>query len=119
MINKIDKYRSRYAWVILASYLVLVGLTIFHYHHVNIENGCYKIVNDGGSETNPFDRIIDLTHECTVQQFANTVIIYNFSGIFNLINNKVEQNFSFDKTLYFQTPLLYNSNPHRAPPNFI
>ena len=119
MFNKIYKYRNQYASLILASYLVLVGLTIFHFHHVDIENGYYKIVNEGSGETNPFDKIIDLTHECTVQQFANTVINYNFIGIFNLINNNVEQNFSFDKTSYIQTPLLYNSNPHRAPPDSI
>ncbi len=116
MISILNKYRKNYSYIILASYLFLIALTVFHYHHVDIQNGNSKIENNNGSQNDPFDKIIDLTHECTIQQFANTVINYDFTGVFNLINIKTAQSFSFDKILRLTARPIYNSNPHRAPP---
>ncbi len=119
MKTNINKYRRKLAAIFLIAYIFFIGLTVIHYHHIDLQNGNFKIVNNDGDESNPFDKIIDLTHECTVQQFANTVINYNFFPAISLINNTSFQDFSNDEILIFPSNLHYNSNPLRAPPSIL
>ena len=117
MIFNLDKYRRKFASVVLVSYLFLVSLTIFHYHHVNIQNGNYRLENNcGATGSNPLDKRDDLTHECTIQQFANTILNYSFTTVFNIIENTGKQDFSLNEILPPTSLPHYNSNPHRAPP---
>lgn len=119
MFFNLNKYRRRYTAVILASYLVLVSISILHYHNIDIQAGNYAITS-GGSRTasDPFDKMDDITHECTLQHFANTIINYNFITIFDIIKETAEVNFAFKEILKLPgAPLDYN-NPLRAPPLF-
>lgn len=112
-------YRKRFAAVMLVSYLLLVSLSIFHYHHVSIQEGSYKLVNDGGSNSDPFDKLVDLTHECTIQQFASTVLNFNFSSVFNIVKNIRVENISLNIIDNFHSETHFNGNPHRAPPSLV
>ena len=115
-MNLIIKYRRKYAYAALFSYLFLVSLTIFHYHHVDMVEGNYSVESSSGTEQSPFDKLIDVTHECTVQQFAGTVINLNYSEELNIINVVNEEKFLFnEKEIHYYAPR-YNGNPHRAPP---
>jgi len=114
------KYRKEFAALTLLSYLFLVALSIFHYHHVDILEGNYALESsfpDTGS--NPFDKLIDSTHECTIQQFASTVINYSFTNVFDIVITDRGQSFNKNKPLLLESEPHYNSNPHRAPPLFI
>ncbi len=120
MMSLLNKYRKIIAYSVLFAYLFLISLTIFHYHHVDIQTGNYKLSNNvNRTNSNPLDSRDDLTHECMVQQFASTVIDYNFTHVFNFIQQNAEQNFSFLSIINSQPKPLYNSNQHRAPPNFL
>ncbi len=113
----LNKYRKKITYFVLIPYLFLVSLTIFHYHHVDIQNGDYKFENEfSGRNSNPLDSRDDLTHECMVQQFASTIINYSFTGVFNFVQEYGTQDYSFFKITSLQTKPLYNSNQHRAPP---
>ena len=119
MFKVLVKYRKRYITALLLPYLFLVGLSILHYHHVDIQLGNYKIerhVNEGTA--NPLDSRDDLTHECVIMQFARTVLNYSFSSTLSFIKNTGEENFQLVKVFSFSFKLHYNSNPHRAPPSF-
>lgn len=116
----LNKYRKIIAFSVLITYLFLVSLTIFHYHHVDIQNGNYKLENDvNRTNSNPLDSRDDLTHECMVQQFASTVIDYNFTHVFNFIQQNGKQDYSFFSIVNFQPKPYYNSNQLRAPPKFV
>ncbi len=113
-----QKYRKHYAAVMLLSYLLLVSLSIFHYHHVDLQEGNFKIESgctDTGS--NPFDKEIDLTHECTIQLFTHSVLDYNFKTEFNIVQNRGEQEFSFNEIIQHPSNIHYYNNPLRAPPS--
>ncbi len=116
MIFSKYKYRRKYAALLLFSYLFLLSLTVLHYHHVNLDKGDVRVELDGGGGTSPFAKIIDLTHECTVQQFANTVLNYSFTGVFNVIENRGGQEFLFDEPTRIPIKSYFNSNALRAPP---
>lgn len=112
------KYRKDYAAVMLLAYLFLVSLSIFHYHHVDLQEGNLKI-ESGCAETgsNPFDRLIDFNHECMIQQFAHTVLDYNHITVFNFVQNTGEQEFISNEIIQYPSYSHYNSNPFRAPPS--
>ena len=110
------KYRRKFAALLLFSYLFLLTLTVLHYHHVNMDKGDVQIQLGGGGGSSPFAKIIDLTHECTVQQFANTVLNYSFTGVFNIIENKGGQEFLFDDEVSIPLKSFSHSNGLRAPP---
>lgn len=116
MTKKIIKYKRFISSTFLFSYIFLIALSVFHYHHVNIQNDSYKIVNEKSSEANPFDKLVDLTHECTIQQFASTVSNYNHVVPLASIRNIGEQCFTlseYKKNLFSSTD---ENNPLRAPP---
>ncbi|MCL5029394.1 MAG: hypothetical protein M1480_10320 [Bacteroidetes bacterium] len=113
---RIIKYRKLFANIFLATYILFIGLTIIHYHHIDIQNDNYKIVNTNGTESNLFDKLVDLTHECTVQQFASTIIDFNFAAVFNSFEDKSEQEFLKNEIIKLPSFTQYNNNPHRAPP---
>jgi len=120
MFTLLDKYRQRYAVTLLLPYLFLVGLSIFHYHNIDIQNGNYKLINHTNEgRTNPLDSREDLTHDCTIMQFANTVLNYNFTSVLGFIKNTGVENISVNVKVYFNYELHFNSNPHRAPPSII
>ena len=79
----------------LFSYLFLVSLTIFHYHHVDMNEGNYAFANYSDTGESPFDKIIDLTHECMIQQFAGTVINLTHLDGLNLLRLNNSEKFSF------------------------
>jgi hypothetical protein len=112
------KYNKQYSYLFLASYLLLVSLTIFHYHHVNIQSGFYNYESRTESDNpGPFDKQIDFTHECTVQQFTSTVLNYSFNGIFISERDVKPQVYIPIVIEILPTNLHYNSNPLRAPPS--
>ena len=113
---KFIKYRKPTANIFLAAYLFFIGLTIFHYHHIDIQNDVYKIVNDNGTEQNLFDKLVDLTHECTIQQIANSIIDLNFAAHFNSFKDNSEQEFVNNEVIESTSITQFNNNPHRAPP---
>ena len=119
MIFNFNKYRKRYATVILASYLLLVSISILHYHHINIQMGNYDI-NTGSNDTcnDPFDKLVDSTHECATQQFTNTVINYNFVTVFNVTKETSVQLIFFKEVIRLPRVPFHNNNPLRAPPLF-
>jgi hypothetical protein len=119
MIFKFDKYRKRYAAVILGSYLLLVCISILHYHHIDIQSGNFNVTNESQSSSgDAFDTLDDFTHECTIQHFTNTIINYSFITVFNVIKETSEQNISFTRKIILPQAPLYNNNQLRAPPLF-
>lgn len=119
MIFNFNKYRKRYATAILASYLLLVAISIFHYHHINIQTGNYEITSDSqGNFFDAFDKIVDITHECTVQHFTETIINYNFITVFDVIKETCVQNISVIEIIRLPQAPHFNDNPLRAPPLF-
>ncbi len=120
MFKFLEKYRRLYTAALLAPYLFLVGLSILHYHNIDIQNGNYKLVNQvNEGSANPLDPREDLTHNCTIMQFAGTLLVYNFSSVLGFIKNSGEEYLpSIAKITFIFVPH-YNSNPHRAPPSFV
>jgi hypothetical protein len=114
---KYHKYRKEFAIVILLSYLFLVALSIFHYHHVDILAGNYML-ESSAPETgaSPFDKLIDTTHECTIQQFAHTVLDYNHIKVFDFVQNTCEQELPIKEINQHPLDSNYDNNPHRGPP---
>ena len=120
MFKLLYKYRNKYTAALLLPYLFLVGLSILHYHNVDIQIGNYKLVNQtNDGTTNPLDPREDLTHECTIMQFATTVLNFNFSSVLSFIKNSGVENISFTTETNYTYVTHFNSNPHRAPPAFI
>jgi hypothetical protein len=120
MILNFNKYRKRYAIAILAAYLLLVSISVLHYHHINIQTGDYEITTDKQNTCNDFfDKFVDITHECTIQHFTDTIINYNFITVFNVIKETNEQNISIKEIIKLPQAPLYNNNCFRAPPLFI
>ena len=114
------KYRKKYAALMLFSYLFLVTLSILHYHHVDIQEGNYYFISNtqnGGS--GPFDKLIDGTHECTIQQFASTVLDYDYIFTPLQINNAGEEEFKVNKIIFHQVKPYYQSKRLRAPPSIL
>ena len=119
MIFSFSKYRRRYAASILASYLLLVSISILHYHHINIQAGYYDVTSSSReTSADLFDRLDDITHECTIQHFTETIINYNFITVFNVIKETGEQNISFKEIIRLPQFPLDSNNHLRAPPLF-
>ncbi len=116
MKNRISKYRKYMTATFLASYVFFIGLTIVHYHHINIQNGNYKLLANNSSSKNLFDGLVDVTHECTVQQIANTILDFNFTADFNIIKEKSDFDILNNEIVKLPSNILDSSNPHRAPP---
>jgi hypothetical protein len=116
MAKKLKKYKHSISCIFLFSYTFLVLLSVFHYHHVDIQDNSFKISNEKNTETNPFDKLIDLTHACTVQQFASTVSNYNHAAPLNLIRNIGEQDFILKEYKKYLPIVTDGNNPLRAPP---
>lgn len=81
--------------------------------------GNYSI-NSGSNDTcnDPFDKLVDITHECAIQHFTETVINYNFITVFNITKESCEQSISFIEILRLPPTPFYSNNPFRAPPPF-
>ena len=115
---KLHKYRSIFSSVLLFSYLFLVTITIFHHHNVDIQFGNLSFSTSSSTNYNgPFDKLIDLTHNCSVQQFAGTIL--NYTHLPNITSN---QNLVSKSGISFKSQKLpqtknYSNNPLRAPPN--
>jgi hypothetical protein len=77
-------------------------------------------INSGSNDTcnNPFDKLVDITHECAIQHFTETVINFNFITDFNLTNESTEQSIFLIEFLSLPPASFYNNNPFRAPPLF-
>jgi len=114
-----EKYRNKFAALMLLSYLFLVGLSVFHYHHVDIRNGNFELSSDNNSGSSPFDKLVDLTHSCVIQQFANSVLNFSFTSVFNCVKLNGVENISFSLKQNYTYDPHFNSNPLRAPPSII
>lgn len=69
-----NKYRKQYSFTFLGAYLFLISLTIFHYHHYNLQQGNYNFEQvPQDQSTNPFDRFFNLNGECIVEHFISTI----------------------------------------------
>jgi hypothetical protein len=113
------KYRKRYASAILAAYLMLVSISILHYHHINIQTGYFQISEDNEKACNDvFDQIVDITHECAIQHFTDTIITYNFTPLFNVTKEIAEQRIALREIPRPPQAPVYNNNHFRAPPIF-
>ena len=98
MIFGLNKYRKKLTAVILTSYLLLVSVSILHYHHIDMQMGNYNFTRSSNDTCNdPFDKLVDITHECAVQQFTSTVINYNFITVFNVTKETSVQNLFVEK----------------------
>ncbi len=112
-----QKYQRAFGISLLIPYLFLVAVTIFHYHHVDIRAGNYGISNSTAQgNDSPFDKLIDLSHNCSVQQFSGTVLNFTYVVSYNTEKNKFVQSVSIiqNEKLILQTDSKDNSL--RAPP---
>jgi hypothetical protein len=117
MSKGLKKYRRSLSGLFLVSYLFLISLTVFHHHHVSIQNGDLNFVNTTGSaQDSPFDKLIDLTHDCTILQFAYTVIDYSFTSVYSSTETPNEQPLTFSKERKILFKPLLRKNSLRAPP---
>ena len=117
MISYFSKYRENFASVILLAYTILVLISVFHYHHIDIQDGQYKLNTENAETTNPFDKFVDSSHECTIQHFTNIVFASSFisSGYFisNIPDVKI---FISNELVKFSLIPFSTSYPFRAPP---
>ena len=119
MIRHFSKYRRKYTTAALAAYLLLLSLSVMHYHHINILNGDYQYRCDiPATAYDSFDRFVDGTHECTVQHAAQTVIAFGFDSVFIIINGTDSQKVTLKEVTKLPPSPHHNGNPLRAPPLF-
>jgi hypothetical protein len=119
MIFRLNKYRKKLTTVILASYLLLVSVSILHYHHIDLQLGNYNFARSSNDTCNdPFDKLVDNSHECAVQQFTSTVINYNFITVFNVTKETSVQSLFVEEISKLPSAPIFISNPFRAPPLF-
>lgn len=120
MINYISKYKKDFSYLLLAGYIFLIGLTIFHYHHIEVRNGNYQVNSPSEKNTTaPIDILTGLDNECIVSHFTSTISSINyFPEIF--YNSNDNQIYTFlekpDKLIYI---ILFKNNPLRAPPSVL
>ena len=120
MQNYLYKYKRHYSSLLLSGYLFLVALSVFHYHHINLQNGNYKIESNSQANSDaPIDKILGLESECVVTHFAGTISIISYvpkiiSGIDNSAVYISLEN--YDKLLYTK---LSKNNLLRAPPSIL
>jgi hypothetical protein len=117
MAKKLLKYKQLISGIFLFSYAFLILLGVFHFHHVDIQDNSFRIAKEKNTESDPFDKLIDLTHECTVQQFASTVSNYTHITPLSLIKNIGEQDFVSKEYKKYLSILFDENNPLRAPPS--
>ncbi len=120
MINYLSKYRKHYSYLLLAGYLFIIALSIFHYHHINLRNGNYQVESNTDKESSiPLDKLVGLDNECIVSHFASTISFINYFPII-FYSADANQTFSFlenpSKLIYV---ILFRNNPLRAPPSVL
>ncbi len=118
MKTRISKYQKYISAIFLASYILFIGITIIHYHHIDIQNGNFRFIDNDEFQVNLFDKLVDITHECTIQQFANTILDFNFKADLNLIKDNSKFDFINSEVIELPNYSIHNSNPLRAPPSF-
>ena len=82
--------------------------------------GNYKVEsNSGNSASGPFDRLIDLNHECLITQFSSTVLNINYAP--NLFARRNDNKVYFILNRHNRLPyhILAKHNLLRAPPSFL
>ena len=116
MRNNIYKYSRYYSYLFLSAYLLLIAITVFHYHNVDLVEGNYQLECTGNSSSGPFDRLIDLNHECLITQFSSTVININYAP--KLFSRKYDNEVYFILDRHNRLPyhFLYKHSLLRAPP---
>ncbi len=115
------KYKNSAALIFLSAYVFFISLTVFHYHHVGIQlDNSRQIENTAGRQSSPFDKLIDLTHDdCSVQQFASSILNFSFTGTFeSFVNNSHESITSFPAP-HEKNQDVELQNPLRAPPSVL
>ncbi len=80
MLKQINKHKRPAAIALLSVYLSFIALTIIHYHHIDLQegNGYGLTQNTEPNSPDPFNKQIDLTHDCTVQLFSASIINFSF-----------------------------------------
>ncbi len=111
------KYRKNFAAIILTAYSILVLVSVFHFHHIDIQSGQYKLKSENAESTNPFDKFIDASHECTIQHFTDIVFANSFTSSTYFISNIPDVKiFISNKLVKFSSVPFLKSYPLRAPP---
>jgi hypothetical protein len=120
MINYISKFRKSYTYLLLAGYLFVIALSVFHYHHIDILKGNYQIDSlPGENASAPIDVLVGMDSECIVSHFASTISFSNcFPEIyFSQDASKTYTSLETHDKLFFV--ILSGNNPLRAPPSVL
>ena len=73
------KYRNLSRWFLLFSYLFLIGLSILHSHHYDLN--VHNIISDESSQNASSNDIIqDYTGNCIVHHFSSNLLNYFYSS---------------------------------------
>lgn len=118
MKKNFNKYKRHYSYIFLGAYLFLISLTIFHYHHYDFWQGNYNLEQTPQDQsTNPFDKFFNLTGECIVSHFINT--IDNISYVPILTSESINSEIYFSLCNRNKIPKQeFNYKHHlRAPPS--
>ena len=113
MKYRIKKYQTYTSTVILAGYLSLCLLNVFHHH--GIEIGCESSINSDTS--NSPQQINSSGFECSVHQNFNSIHTLTFPASFFIIDpNQSGIQRSIIPANSYSSNNFYSSNHLRAPP---
>lgn len=110
-----NKYYHFPRWILLLAYLFLIGLSILHHHHYDLDS--YNIIADeAGQSTASNDIIQDYTGNCIVHHFTSNLLHYYSSSSAISINKPPVSEYVILPASYIPKLLLNSSNSLRAPP---
>ena len=114
MFNTNAKYKRKISAVILTCYLLVSGLSIFHYHSFNLNQtiAVEKLISSDidlkSAELSGF--------ECIIHQNISSLHFVSFSRHFVIIDILSEHEYLKAENFRLKTSLYYTSNKFRAPP---
>jgi len=111
------KYRRNFSYLFLSAYLFFLALTILHYHHINIQNGNFKVERhlDDQIQSHP-DKLLEIYGECLVLHFSSTIDNISYIPYINIkkLDNKTYLHFKYPNKIPKQE--IGWENHLRAPP---
>lgn len=78
-MNAIKKYHHLPQWSLLLAYVFLIGLSIFHYHHYDI-NALNILADEPVQSASSNDLIQDYTGNCIIHHFSSNLLNYFYSS---------------------------------------
>jgi len=81
--------------------------------------GNYQLENSSGNRTTPFDRLIDINHECLITQFSSTVLNISYAPKLFARRNDNKVFFILDRHNRLPYHVLAKHSLLRAPPSFL